>query len=97
MILKARFKVTLNRAFQTTKRSRARTEPSAAPGPTRGDVSSETLTMDGSIPGIESIAEFGVNFIQINFTNRHLVGRILEIIPKEIEILFVDFVDQMHR
>lgn len=38
-----------------------------------------------------------MNFIQINFTNWHLVRWIFEVIFEHFEIAFEDLKDQMHR
>lgn len=44
-----------------------------------------------------SVAQLGVDLIQINLADRHLVGRIVEIIFEQLEIALVDFPDQMPR
>ena len=38
-----------------------------------------------------------MNFVEIDFSNGHLVPRIVEIIFEQLEIAFKDFADQMHR
>ena len=38
-----------------------------------------------------------MNLIKINLADRHLVGRIVEIILKQLEVAFENLVDQMHR
>ncbi len=66
----------------------------AAPGPTGGDVSQEKTTTGGSTP--PSVAQFGMDFVQIDFADRHLVGWVFEVVFEQLEILLVDLVDQMH-
>ena len=38
-----------------------------------------------------------MNLIKINLANRHLVGRVVEIILKQLKVAFENLVDQMHR
>ena len=41
------------------------------------------------------IAQLGVNLVQIDLGQGHLIGRIVEIIFEQLKIAFVDFPDQM--
>lgn len=43
------------------------------------------------------MAQFGVNFVKINLTSRHLIGGVFKIVFEDTEVFFVHFVDQMHR
>ena len=43
-----------------------------------------------------SVAQLRVNLIKVNFTDGHLVARVMKIVLEEIEIPFVHLVNQMH-
>ena len=51
----------------------------------------------GRYRGCGSVAQFGVDLFQVDFCHGHFVAGILEIVFEEVEIAFVDFIDQMHR
>ena len=38
-----------------------------------------------------------MNLVKVDFAKGHLVGRVLEVVSENPEILFVDLVDDMHR
>ena len=38
-----------------------------------------------------------MHLIQINLANWHLIARVFEVMFEQVEIAFVDFIDQMHR
>lgn len=43
-----------------------------------------------------SVAEFGVHFVQIDLANRHLVGRIVEVVFEQRKVPMIDFLHQVH-
>ena len=43
------------------------------------------------------VAQLCMDLVQINFSNRHLVARVLKIVFEQIKVPLVDFIDQMHR
>jgi len=60
-------------------------------GTLRGACASRRVPSPLTVTIGASVAELGVNLVQIDLGQRHLVGRVVEIIFEQLEIAFVDF------